>query len=223
MTTTTYEEATAEQKADANITLYADNQGTKTVSRTDETYNAESVYYVKVTNTTYEPVTAGATDGPHKLVNAGAEVPSTDNVIMPLNQNVATKLSVLVYLDGNNIENKDVAYSGGTSVTGTMNLQFASSANLVPMEYASLMEQTGTTTATTYTVTIDGTAQATGATANTAYTYTLTNSAEVTSVSVGGTTLTAGTDYTVADGVLTIPAEKVTGNIVINTSVTGTP
>ena len=223
VTTTTYEEATAEQKADANITLYADNQGTKTVSRTDETYNAESVYYVKVTNTTYEPVTAGATDGTHKLVNAGAEVPSTDNVIMPLNQNVATKLSVLVYLDGNNIENKDVAYSGGTSVTGTMNLQFASSANLVPMEYASLMEQTGTTTATTYTVTIDGTAQATGATANTAYTYTLTNSAEVTSVSVGGTTLTGGTDYTVADGVLTIPAEKVTGNIVINTSVTGTP
>ncbi len=58
--------------------------------------------------------------------------------IMPLTQNTATPLSVLVYLDGTTVTNKDVAYNAETSLTGKMNLQFASSANLVPMEYRAL-------------------------------------------------------------------------------------
>lgn len=60
------------------------------------------------------------------------------NEIMPLIQNQATALSVLVYLDGNIVGNDDVAATAHTSMTGKMNLQFASSANLVPMEYAEL-------------------------------------------------------------------------------------
>ena len=60
------------------------------------------------------------------------------NEIMPLIQNQATALSVLVYLDGNLVGNHDVAATASTSMTGKMNLQFASSANLVPMEYAEL-------------------------------------------------------------------------------------
>lgn len=70
----------------------------------------------------------------------GAE---TDNVIMPLTQNTAAALSVLVYLDGNSVGNDDVAATAATSMTGSMNIQFASSANLVPMEYASLHQGTG--------------------------------------------------------------------------------
>lgn len=61
-----------------------------------------------------------------------------DNAIMPLIQNQATALSVLVYLDGELVGNDDVAATAATSMTGKMNLQFASSANLVPMEYAEL-------------------------------------------------------------------------------------
>lgn len=67
-------------------------------------------------------------------------------VITALNQNTAKAVSVLVYLDGENIENADVAATAATSMTGTMNLQFASSANLVPMNYAPLMNQGGTAT-----------------------------------------------------------------------------
>ena len=61
-----------------------------------------------------------------------------DNAIMPLIQNQATALSVLVYLDGELVGNDDVAATAATSMTGKMNLQFASSATLVPMDYAAL-------------------------------------------------------------------------------------
>ena len=75
----------------------------------------------------------------HKQIASGAHVIKNDNVIMALNQNTAVKLSVLVYLDGDSVTNADVAATANTSVTGTMNLQFASSANLVPMDYTPLM------------------------------------------------------------------------------------
>jgi hypothetical protein len=71
-------------------------------------------------------------------MDATGEVKSTDNAIMALTQNQATALSVLVYLDGNLVGNDYVAATASTSMTGKMNLQFASSANLVPMEYAQL-------------------------------------------------------------------------------------
>lgn len=65
-------------------------------------------------------------------------------VITALTQNTAQKVSVLVYLDGATITNADVAATATSSVKGSMNLQFASSANLVPMEYAALMDPTKT-------------------------------------------------------------------------------
>ena len=71
-------------------------------------------------------------------------VPAADQKIMALTQNTATKLSVLVYLDGEEIGNEDVASNGSKSVTGTMNLQFSSDGNLTPMNYTPLMNQ-GTT------------------------------------------------------------------------------
>ena len=65
--------------------------------------------------------------------------------IMDLDQNTIHQLSVLVYLDGTTITNKDVS-NAAKSVIGTMNLQFSSSATLVPMEYSDLKNGTGTTT-----------------------------------------------------------------------------
>ena len=76
----------------------------------------------------------------------GAETKITSNEIMALTQNQAAALSVLVYLDGNHVTNSDVAATASTSMTGTMNLQFASSANLVPMDYAALNIPAETTT-----------------------------------------------------------------------------
>ena len=91
------------------------------------------------------------------LVNAEGNMLTTQSeaVITALNQNTAKAVSALVYLDGENIRNADVAATATTSMTGTMNLQFASSANLQPMDYTALQSQGGTaattapTTATT--------------------------------------------------------------------------
>lgn len=71
-------------------------------------------------------------------ITEDGETKLEDNAIMPLTQNEATALSVLVYLDGENVGNDDVAATAASSMTGSMNLQFASSANLVPMEYSAL-------------------------------------------------------------------------------------
>lgn len=81
-----------------------------------------------------------------RVVTETVMTETSDAVITALAQNQAQKVSVLVYLDGNSIENSDVASSVATSMTGSMNLQFSSSANLVPMEYADL-HITGATTA----------------------------------------------------------------------------
>ena len=70
-------------------------------------------------------------------VDNGVETAVEDDTIMALTQNTAQALSVMVYLDGNYVDNGDVA-TAENSMTGTMNLQFKSSANLTPMEYADL-------------------------------------------------------------------------------------
>ncbi len=56
--------------------------------------------------------------------------------IVDLQQGQAHKVSTLVYLDGNIVDNSMVPAEG--NLTGTMNLQFSSSADLVPMENGTL-------------------------------------------------------------------------------------
>ncbi|MBE6971418.1 MAG: hypothetical protein E7446_04770 [Ruminococcaceae bacterium] len=51
--------------------------------------------------------------------------------------NTAKAVSALVYLDGDQVTNADVV-NAATAMTGTLNLQFSSSAELVPMENAAL-------------------------------------------------------------------------------------
>lgn len=59
-----------------------------------------------------------------------AERQKENNVIQPLIQGQPTVLSAVVWLDGDHVDNR-LAATSGQSVTGTLNLQFASSANLV--------------------------------------------------------------------------------------------
>lgn len=66
--------------------------------------------------------------------------------LMDLQQNTATKISVLVYLDGDTVDNSMVA-NAASSITGSLNLQFKSSATLIPMENSTL-KQGKTTTGT---------------------------------------------------------------------------
>ena len=139
------------------------------------------------------------------VVKDGAENP----IIMPLAQNTVHELSVMVYLDGESITNADVAYDAVSSMTGTMNLQFSSTADLKAMVYTDLVRgvEPGETTATqpsTPTVTqIDSskiTVQTTGYSA-TAYH----------SSGVVGAVITNTTDSTaVTSGTVTINGQQAT-------------
>ena len=59
--------------------------------------------------------------------------------ITALTANTPTAISVYVYLDGDVVDNGDVA-NAATSMTGSMNLQFASSATLTPMNNTPLYD-----------------------------------------------------------------------------------
>ena len=67
-----------------------------------------------------------------------------DAVIQAMNTNQPTHVSVLVYLDGETLTNADVAATLAESMSGKLNLQFASSAELAPMDYADLHHKTTT-------------------------------------------------------------------------------
>lgn len=114
-----------------------------------------------------------------------------------LNQNQPQRVSVMVSLDGNDITNADILAEG--NLTGTLNLQFASSATLVPMENSDLK------TMESYDVTVNGTKVGT-VEQNGTFTYKLDKDA-VESVTVTmGEGDTAVTDaYNDETGVVTVP------------------
>ena len=71
---------------------------------------------------------------------AGTAEDELDDIVL-LQQNQATRVSVLVYLDGENITNAEVA-NAASSGDLDLNLQFSSSATLVPMENSALRTMT---------------------------------------------------------------------------------
>lgn len=133
--------------ASASVQLYTLNDdGTTYTSATyvagsGKTYYSKSTtqktVYTAVDDTTASTAPVG-TLYTQNTSTAGQEIIKEDNVIMPLTQNQAQRLSVLVYLDGNKVTNRSVAATDAKSMTGSMNLQFSSSATLVPMDYANL-------------------------------------------------------------------------------------
>jgi hypothetical protein len=81
------------------------------------------------------------TNGKMTLTEKTDDASTTDKneaiTLMSLPQNTAVKLTVVVWLDGDNVDNTLVA-NGATSLTGSMNLQFSSSATLQPMQNTAL-------------------------------------------------------------------------------------
>jgi predicted house-cleaning NTP pyrophosphatase (Maf/HAM1 superfamily) len=107
-----------------------------------DTDSEDILGYAKL-DTNADNVTGTAADGiTANLLMLDAEgnfiTEAKDAVITDLDPNVAQHVTVLVYLDGETIENKDVAASAMQSMSGTFNIQFASSAELQPMEYSDL-------------------------------------------------------------------------------------
>ena len=96
--------------------------------------------------------TASTVNGDEVMVTLGdKKVDATSGndflEICDLEQNVGKKITVIVYLDGDVVDNTMVA-NALTSMTGTLNLQFASSVDLVPMENTALRNGNGGSTAT---------------------------------------------------------------------------
>lgn len=97
-----------------------------------------------------------ATEGekPTYSLTARTGTDGTEAKLMDLEQNKAKKLTVIVYLDGDTVTNADVA-NAETSLEGSLNLQFSSSADLKPMENTALRNGKGTT-GTTGGTTVEG-------------------------------------------------------------------
>lgn len=63
----------------------------------------------------------------------------TDNTITSLQKNMAKAITVVVWLDGDVVDNTMVSATEETSLSGMLNLQFASSADLIPAENSEYM------------------------------------------------------------------------------------
>lgn len=99
---------------------------------------------------------AASVKAPLKVVTVTTENKSVkfgdavaNNVITSLDQGTAKQLTVITYLDGDVVDNSMVSATSARSMTGSMNLQFASSATLVPMDYTPLHPVNATSGGTT--------------------------------------------------------------------------
>ena len=81
---------------------------------------------------------AATVDGEGKITYTG-DAKLDSQKITALTANTPTAISVYVYLDGDVVDNGDVA-NAATSMTGSMNLQFASSATVTPMKNTPLFD-----------------------------------------------------------------------------------
>ena len=89
------------------------------------------------------------TDGKLTTIGNKTNIQGTDQdeskALMAMQQNTAQKMTVIVWLDGDSVDNGDVA-NAAQSITGKLNLQFSSSAELVPMKNTALKNLTETNT-----------------------------------------------------------------------------
>lgn len=206
----------------ANIYLY-------TPGSTEVTYVAAADGTYKKVGDNYVEITEGETvETKYKQVITTTEdtliTNQKDAVITALTQNTAQAVSTLVYLDGEHLTNADVAATAATSMTGKLNLQFSSSATLVPMEYADLHtpaqggadDDDDDATTATGSITIDLANATTGTVATeNAASYVVTSGENVTVAADGTVTATAA-------GTATIVAKNASGETLKTWTVTVT-
>lgn len=132
--------------------------------------------------------------------------------ICELTQNVAAGITSLVYLDGDLVDNGDVAINGD-SMTGTMNLQFSSSATLEPMDYTFTETTNGTLATPTYELSNDGVLTVKAVEHATTYTVSYNGADVYSSANVGTVNL--------ADHFTTLNATAGTYELTLTASATG--
>ena len=136
---------TIENVEKGNLANYTDSTTTDTATgnKTVITYTitkADGSAYVEEDPDYTGSYTVVKSTAVYKVTTTDTFKTGNDAVITALTQNTAQNVTVLVYLDGNYVDNTMVGATTTTSMTGTMNLQFASDATLVPMEYTKLYE-----------------------------------------------------------------------------------
>ena len=160
---------------------------------------------------------------------SGAGGWAANQTIAPMVQNTAMAVSSLVYLDGETLTNADVA---NVDFTGTMNLQFSSSAELKPMEYGDLRngntetpEQPAGATPMTNVTYAGGTANAAYTGTSIALTLTNADSNDTVNVAIGTSNYTATNAETdgVAGWVVTGVTETLAADTAITITVTANP
>lgn len=113
--------------------------------------NGTTIYVpIRLVDTTKQPSDAGYYIEDGSTVKADNTKEDNKQAICELTKNEKTQISFIVFLDGEEVTNADVA-NAAKSMTGTMNLQFSSNAGLQAMDYSGLKvdgneSNTGTTT-----------------------------------------------------------------------------
>lgn len=105
---------------------------------TDDGATMSDVYAFAALDTDNATIDANGITAKLYITENKIDTADSDDAITSLNQNEIKHISALVYLDGESIQNSEVAATVAASMTGTVNLQFASSAELNPMEYGEL-------------------------------------------------------------------------------------
>lgn len=138
--------------AAADITgTYNESNGTTTYTGGTQTDDGKGLK-AKLHLNTYEVKDGVLTLTGKKTTGEAADAPA-DNTLTALTQNVAKKVTAIVYLDGDIVDNTMVA-NAASSMTGSLNLQFSSSATLKPMENTGMRDggSTADEASVTYTV-----------------------------------------------------------------------
>ncbi len=134
-----------------DILAMAKTNITKSVDEESGEFKYEGGKLVGTNGVSADIVLCGYTVAGDGTVTIGDALDS--NAITSLAQNEAKKVSVIVYLDGEYVDNTMVA-NANKSVSGNLNLQFSSSATLVPMTNSALKNGTiDTNSITAYTLT----------------------------------------------------------------------
>ena len=103
------------------------------VTTADKEVNGDTVKAITASLYLYE-YTQDPVSGKLTFTN---KIAADDAILCDLQANTAKALSAMVYLDGDYVTNENVA-AEASSMTGELNLQFSSTAQLVPMENSAL-------------------------------------------------------------------------------------
>jgi len=107
------------------------------VTTADDTVGGDAVKKITANLYLYE-YTQDPVSGMLTFTN---QIAADQAILCDLQANTAKAVSAMVYLDGDYVTNEDVA-AEASSMTGELNLQFASTATLVPMENSALKNGT---------------------------------------------------------------------------------